>query len=183
MGGLLAAPLVVASSLCISGDTLATGEVISTTFFVSGIATLLQSTFGSRLPIVQGGSFAFIAPILAILSQPEYSCKSDSLAGNGTLMNGTETMTWQGRMQVVVLGAAEYHQLGASPSSLIVLVGATGSTRQHPTSRQTAYLIRLRSRGEEEEPRPASISSSRNVLPHYSNMFAGYGRTQRSNLG
>ena len=48
MGGLLATPLVVASSLCISGDNVATREVISTSFFVSGIATLMQLTFGTR---------------------------------------------------------------------------------------------------------------------------------------
>ena len=43
------------------GGTLAdTAEVMSTIFFVSGLNTLVQTTFGDRLPIIQGGSFAFL---------------------------------------------------------------------------------------------------------------------------
>ena len=41
-------------------------RVICTIFFVSGLATLLQTTVGDRLPVVQGGSFAYIAPALAV---------------------------------------------------------------------------------------------------------------------
>ena len=43
-----------------------TARLVSTIFFASGIITLLQTFFGDRLPIIQGGSFAFIAPVLAI---------------------------------------------------------------------------------------------------------------------
>ena len=43
-----------------------TARLVSTIFFASGIITLLQTFFGDRLPIVQGGSFAYIAPVLAI---------------------------------------------------------------------------------------------------------------------
>ena len=35
---------------------------------MSGIVTLLQSVIGCRLPIIQGGTFTFVAPTLAILS-------------------------------------------------------------------------------------------------------------------
>jgi nucleobase transporter 1/2 len=43
------------------------GRLIGTIFFVSGICTLLQTTIGNRLPIVQGGTFSFFAPTFAIL--------------------------------------------------------------------------------------------------------------------
>lgn len=36
-------------------------------FFASGLNTLLQTTWGDRLPIVQGGSFSFITPAFAII--------------------------------------------------------------------------------------------------------------------
>ena len=49
-------------------DDPARGYIISTIFFVSGIVTLLQSVIGCRLPIIQGGTFTFVAPTLAILS-------------------------------------------------------------------------------------------------------------------
>ncbi|XP_010943259.1 nucleobase-ascorbate transporter 1 [Elaeis guineensis] len=41
--------------------------VIQTSLFVSGINTLLQSLFGTRLPAVMGGSFAYVIPILYIM--------------------------------------------------------------------------------------------------------------------
>ena len=44
-------------------------QVICTIFFVSGCNTLLQTTIGDRLPIVQGGSFAFLSPTFAIANQ------------------------------------------------------------------------------------------------------------------
>ncbi|KAB7508109.1 Solute carrier family 23 member 2, partial [Armadillidium nasatum] len=44
------------------------GHIASTIIFVSGLVTILQSTFGVRLPIIQGGSHAFLGPIIAIIS-------------------------------------------------------------------------------------------------------------------
>ncbi|CAK0786722.1 hypothetical protein CVIRNUC_009936 [Coccomyxa viridis] len=40
--------------------------VIGTIFFISGWITLMQTIAGDRLPIVQGGSFAYLTPTLAI---------------------------------------------------------------------------------------------------------------------
>lgn len=46
--------------------------MVSTVLFVSGVTTLLQSFFGSRLPLIQGSSFVFLAPALAIINSPEF---------------------------------------------------------------------------------------------------------------
>ena len=35
---------------------------------MSGVNTLLQTWFGSRLPTVMGGSFAFLLPVLSIIN-------------------------------------------------------------------------------------------------------------------
>lgn len=53
-GGTLATPFILSIPMCFSNNTLVISEVMSTTFFACGIVTLLQSTFGVRLPIVQG---------------------------------------------------------------------------------------------------------------------------------
>ncbi|CAH1789114.1 unnamed protein product [Owenia fusiformis] len=45
-GATLAIPFLLAKHLCISDDYVALSELISTIFFCSGIATLLQTTFG-----------------------------------------------------------------------------------------------------------------------------------------
>ena len=42
---------------------------LQTIFFVSGLCTLLQTLLGDRLPIIQGGSFAYLQPAFAIITQ------------------------------------------------------------------------------------------------------------------
>ena len=75
-------------------DDPARGYIVSSIFFVSGLVTLLQVTLGCtvlcftapyctvlyctvlqvtlgcRLPIIQGGTFSFLVPTIAILSLP-----------------------------------------------------------------------------------------------------------------
>eukprot|EP00249_Psilotum_nudum_P023016 c28727_g2_i2 orf=1124-2374(-) len=50
------------------GDDGDKARVIQTLLFVAGINTLLQSLFGTRLPAVIGGSYAFLIPIMTIIS-------------------------------------------------------------------------------------------------------------------
>ena len=70
-------------------------------FFVSGITTLLQTAFGNRLPIVQGGTFSFLAPTFAI-------CGMAALANAG----------WEVRMQhvqgAIIAGSLVEISVGAS---------------------------------------------------------------------
>ena len=54
-GSTVAIPLILAEPLGIAGDAEKLGWLIGTMFFVSGIATILQTTWGNRLPIIQGG--------------------------------------------------------------------------------------------------------------------------------
>lgn len=52
-------------------DVLQKGDrarVIQTLLFVAGIKTLLQALFGTRLPAVVGGSFAYVVPIAYIIN-------------------------------------------------------------------------------------------------------------------
>jgi len=46
--------------------------VISTVLLVSGIATILHSYFGTRLPLVQGSSFVYLAPALVVMNSQEF---------------------------------------------------------------------------------------------------------------
>uniref|UniRef100_A0A4W4EVC1 Uncharacterized protein n=1 Tax=Electrophorus electricus TaxID=8005 RepID=A0A4W4EVC1_ELEEL len=78
-GGILSIPLILAKPLCIEDNYAAKGQLISTIFFVSGICTVLQTTFGTRLPILQGGTFTFITPTLAILALPKWKCPEEGL--------------------------------------------------------------------------------------------------------
>ncbi|XP_045893605.1 solute carrier family 23 member 2 [Micropterus dolomieu] len=73
-GGIIAVPLILAEPLCIKDNNIAKSQLISTIFFVSGLCTLLQTAVGVRLPILQGGTFSFITPTLAILALPKWQC-------------------------------------------------------------------------------------------------------------
>ena len=52
-------------------DQVETAKLISSVMLCSGVATLLQSTFGSRLPIIQGVSFSFIGVFFLIIGSVE----------------------------------------------------------------------------------------------------------------
>jgi nucleobase transporter 1/2 len=101
-GSTVAIPLLLAPAFGIEDDPLALGALISTMFFVSGITTLLQTTWGNRLPLVQGGTFSLLTPTFAI-------CGMSALAEVG----------WEVRLQ---------HVQGAiiTGSLVEILVGYTG---------------------------------------------------------
>ncbi|MFE7227066.1 nucleobase:cation symporter-2 family protein [Nocardioides sp. NPDC057577] len=70
-GGVIAPPLIVGGAAGLSGTDQAL--LVTAGLFVSGLATLLQTLglgpFGSRLPIVQGISFASVSTMVTIASE------------------------------------------------------------------------------------------------------------------
>ncbi|XP_058501537.1 xan_ur_permease domain-containing protein [Solea solea] len=101
-GGIIAIPLILSQSLCLQHDGLSQSHLISTIFLVSGICTLLQVTFGIRLPILQGGTFTLLAPSMAMLSMPEWTCPA--WTQNASLVDTTSpefTEVWQSRMRAL----------------------------------------------------------------------------------
>ncbi|XP_076352587.1 solute carrier family 23 member 2-like [Tachypleus tridentatus] len=95
----VAYPYIVAPKLCIQESDPARGYISSTIFFVSGLGTLIQSTFGTRLPIIQSSSSVFLAPIFAILSLPQWKCPSEE-----EMLSATEEELqeiWQLRMREI----------------------------------------------------------------------------------
>ena len=70
-GATVAVPLMLGPTGDGSGmgmDRAQVATLISSVMLCSGIATFLQVTFGSRLPIIQGVSFSFLAAFFAIIS-------------------------------------------------------------------------------------------------------------------
>lgn len=99
-GSTVAIPLMLAPALGMT-DAQDIGKLIATMFFVSGITTILQVQWGNRLPIVQGGTFSFLAPTMAICG-----------------MAGMAEMGWEVKMQhiqgAVIAGAAVEILVGLS---------------------------------------------------------------------
>lgn len=67
LGSTVLIPLLLVPAM--GGTTKDVANVVCTCFLASGINTLLQTVLGARLPIVQGGSFAYISPVLALTAQ------------------------------------------------------------------------------------------------------------------
>lgn len=65
-GSTVSVPLLFGPAMGMSLEQIAL--LISSVMVCSGVATLLQSTFGTRLPIIQGVSFSFIAAFFAIIT-------------------------------------------------------------------------------------------------------------------
>ncbi|GAA1240462.1 nucleobase:cation symporter-2 family protein [Prauserella halophila] len=69
--GVVAPPLIIGGAVGLSPGQLSL--LISASLFTAGLATLLQTLgvwrFGARLPLVNGVTFATVAPVLAIVEQ------------------------------------------------------------------------------------------------------------------
>lgn len=76
---MLGATYLIPTLICpaMGANVEQTGRVISTIFFVSGLNTLIQTSIGDRLPIVQGGSFAYLPAVFGIIANPELQSITD----------------------------------------------------------------------------------------------------------
>ncbi|KAF6023309.1 SLC23A2 [Bugula neritina] len=111
-GGAIAVPLLVAVPICIEvgleTDEVAKAELIATAFFVSGIVTFIQATFGCRLPIVQGGSAAFYPPLLAIFRTFD---KCPLVLSEGSNLTEFYIMNPNSTEPVVINGSEEHREV------------------------------------------------------------------------
>ncbi|XP_019709107.1 nucleobase-ascorbate transporter 11 isoform X2 [Elaeis guineensis] len=69
-GSLVFIPLIMVPAM--GGTDEETAYVISTMLLVSGVTTIMHSFFGTRLPLVQGSSFVYLAPALVIINSEEF---------------------------------------------------------------------------------------------------------------
>ena len=93
IGATIAVPLILAGLMGMPDAE--TARLVGTFFVVSGIATLLQTTVGNRYPLVQGASFAILAPGIAIIL---------TLQASGA---GWETMILELQGAMIVAGALQ----------------------------------------------------------------------------
>ncbi|WVZ68114.1 hypothetical protein U9M48_017095 [Paspalum notatum var. saurae] len=76
VGSIILIPLVIVPAMGGSADDMA--AVVSTVLLVTGMTTLLHMCVGTRLPLVQGPSFVYLAPALAIINSPEFFGLNDN---------------------------------------------------------------------------------------------------------
>ncbi|XP_028909288.1 solute carrier family 23 member 1 isoform X9 [Ornithorhynchus anatinus] len=117
--GTIAVPFLLAEALCVGKDQAVIGQLIGTIFTCVGITTLVQTTFGIRLPLFQASAFAFLVPAKAILALDKWKCPpEEEIYGNWTLPLNTSHI-WHPRITEI--------QGAIIVSSLVeVAIGLTG---------------------------------------------------------
>ncbi|KAH9797362.1 nucleobase-ascorbate transporter 2 [Citrus sinensis] len=104
-------------------------RVVQTLLFVEGINTLLQTLFGTRLPTVVGGSYAFMVPIISIIHDPSLASIEDNhvrflntmRAVQGALIVASSIQIILGYSQLWAICSRFFSPLGMVP--VISLVG------------------------------------------------------------
>ncbi|KAG2684019.1 hypothetical protein I3843_10G058900 [Carya illinoinensis] len=104
-------------------------RVVQTLLFVEGINTLLQTLFGTRLPTVIGGSYAFMVPIISIIhdkslmsiDDPQQRFLNTMRAVQGALIVASSIQIILGFSQMWAICSRFFSPLGMAP--VIALVG------------------------------------------------------------
>ena len=97
IGAIVSIPFILTPALCMEDENPQRGTIICTMIFVTGLITIIQASWGCRLPLVQGGTISFLVPTLAILSLEKWQCPTKSEIAS---MNENEKEElWQVRMR------------------------------------------------------------------------------------
>lgn len=124
-GATFSFPFLMAESLCLKGDGVGLSKLISTVIFVAGLSTIIQTTFGVRLPIIQSVSYSFVPPFMVLLALPKWTCvpcvKDPKLVNVTVTLCGSDDHVeiWEARLREL--------QGAVLVSSLLqIVVGFTG---------------------------------------------------------
>ncbi|VAI17403.1 unnamed protein product [Triticum turgidum subsp. durum] len=104
-------------------------KVVQTLLFVTGIKTLLQTLFGTRLPTVIGGSYAYVVPVLSIIHDRSLAQIADGHTRFLQTMRATQGALIVSSSIQIILG---YSQLWAicsrffSPLGMVPVVSLVG---------------------------------------------------------
>jgi len=104
-------------------------RVIQTLLFVTGINTLLQTLFGTRLPAVIGGSYTFVVPTISIILAGRYSNIVDPHEKFLRIMRGTQGALIVGCILPIIIGFSGLWRNVTrflSPLSVVPLVSLVG---------------------------------------------------------
>ena len=143
-GATVSVPLILKGAL--GFDAVQTGILVTAVMLCSGVATILQVTIGSRLPIIQGVSFSFLAAFFFIAGQFKGPEAMQYIAGGILLGAIVEMAVGWGRLVGLVRKILTPIVIG--PVIMLIglalfAVGAPQAGLHWPTSILTILLIFL----------------------------------------
>ncbi|KAM9499913.1 solute carrier family 23 member 1-like isoform 1-T3 [Salvelinus alpinus] len=99
--GTIAVPFLLAEAMCVGQDQYMVSQLVGTIFTCVGITTIIQTTFGVRLPLFQASAFAFLIPAQAILGLDRWKCPpKEEIYGNWSLPLNTSHI-WHPRIREI----------------------------------------------------------------------------------
>ncbi|RQH01408.1 uracil-xanthine permease family protein [Natrarchaeobius oligotrophus] len=119
IGATVAIPLILAGLM--EMPPAETARLVGTFFVVSGVATLAQTTIGNRYPIVQGGTFALLAPAIAIIVAHGGPWEATILQLQGAIIAAAAIQVVLGYSGL--LGKLKYYLSPVVIAPVIVLIG------------------------------------------------------------
>ncbi|CAI0385555.1 unnamed protein product [Linum tenue] len=114
------------------GGDVEKAEMINTLLFLSALSTLLQTWFGTRLPVVMGGSYAFVIPAMSIALSVNSSNSSAKLSDHDRFkksmaaIQGAITIASLFQVAIGYFGLARVCSRFLSPLAAAPLVILTG---------------------------------------------------------
>lgn len=143
-GATASVPLILKGALGM--DAAQTGILVTAVMLCSGIATLLQVTIGTRLPIIQGVSFSFLAAFFTIAGQYKGAAAMQYIAGGIILGAIVEMAVGWGRLIGMVRRVLTPVVIGPVIMLIglaLLNVGAPQAALHWPTAILTIVLIFL----------------------------------------
>lgn len=104
-------------------------KVIQTILFVAGLNTLLQTSFGTRLPTVIGGSYTFVAATISIILSGRFNDVADPIVKFKRIMRAIQgALIVASTLQIVLGFSGLWRNVTRflSPLSAVPLVGLVG---------------------------------------------------------
>ena len=101
-GATVSVPLLLGPAMGMDQAQIAL--LISSVMLCSGLATLLQTTIGSRLPIVQGVSFSFLAAFLLIVGEAQKEAAATGVAAGPLAMRYIAGAILAGALIEMIIG-------------------------------------------------------------------------------
>ncbi|KAJ8311399.1 hypothetical protein KUTeg_010754 [Tegillarca granosa] len=124
MGGVLSVVIIISDLVCAEDDDPIRSQLFTTSLFMVGVGTIVNTAFGIRLPVFQGPSSTFLVPLLALRSTGEWTCPSKTYPGNNMTANYSEIAR---ERQILQYSRLSELQGSLMLSSLFeVITGATG---------------------------------------------------------
>ncbi|XP_041370633.1 solute carrier family 23 member 1-like [Gigantopelta aegis] len=122
----LATAFIISDVICAELDSPIRNRLFSTTLFMAGISTILQTYLGVRLPVFQGPSSSFIVPLLALRADKAWAC--DRVTADNT----TYSLMAEDNSTMAITKFSQSEKLQMLSGSLMVaslaevIVGCTG---------------------------------------------------------